>query len=340
MTRTMFRVLFVEAASSSRAQPVTSLGALLVTALMCASILLTAGRTEGAQDEVLRTIDSVGTRSIVVRADVSAGLTSAVLTRLDNVQGIDWAAAFGPAVDVTNSDVPFGTRVPLRRAYSTDFSKVGIPATTLPVSLSPAWGSDIALSQLGLRDGYGGVQDQDGQSAAVVGAANPPRALDFLQPFLVSPQQGAAAEPVTVLVVVANSPSLVESEARVVESLLGVSDPSLVEVTTSSQNAALRSSVEGKLANYRGRLVAAIFALSFLLVAAVWIGLVMLKRRDFGRRRALGASQVFIASLILVQVGILGFAGTLIGMAGAAFWLRSGGDPLPAPNYFVAIGLF
>lgn len=339
MARIRFSSLVHEVVAASRAQSVTSLGAIIIIAAVCASVLLTAGRTAGAQREVLRSIDSIDTRTIIVRADLAANMDSTILDRLDAIDGIEWAAAFGPAVDVTNSALSGGTRVPLRRAYTSSPGVLGIPDPGFLGNVAVARGSANAVRNLGLRDGYGGVTDEQGQSTAILGLFRPPELLAFLEPLLVNVEFDNEVGPVTTVVIVAETSAVIDADAAAVTSLLGVSDPSLFQVTTSSQTASIRDAVKGTLVRQGGRLVAAILVIGFILVATAWVGLVILKRRDFGRRRALGASQIFIALLILVQVFMSGFVGATLGSIVAALSLLVSGDPLPPASYFVAIAI-
>lgn len=63
----------------------------------------------------------------------------------------------------------------------------------------------------------------------------------------------------------------------------------------------------------------------------------MLRRNDFGRRRALGASQGLIVGLLLTQVSLLSAAVASIRCAVAAIGLAATGDPLPGPDFFAAV---
>ncbi len=58
-----------EAMASARSQPVASVVSIIMVAGMCATVLLTTGRTAGAEQAVVASIDSAGTRAVVVRAD-------------------------------------------------------------------------------------------------------------------------------------------------------------------------------------------------------------------------------------------------------------------------------
>ena len=80
-------------------------------------------------------------------------------------------------------------------------------------------------------------------------------------------------------------------------------------------------------------------ALTGLLVAIVQSALVLLRRKDFGRRRALGATRGLIAALILIQTASLATAGAMDGAAASAITLVTLGDPLPSVDYTAAVAL-
>jgi putative ABC transport system permease protein len=63
----------------------------------------------------------------------------------------------------------------------------------------------------------------------------------------------------------------------------------------------------------------------------------MLRRKDFGRRRALGASQGLIILLLLLQMTALGLIGAVVGTAVAVAVLVASGDPLPSVGFITAI---
>jgi putative ABC transport system permease protein len=329
-----------ESLASARSQPVASVVSIVMVAGMCATVLLTTGRAVGAEESILGTFDSAGTRSIVVRADADAGLDTSVLDRLTNIHGIEWVGAFGAARDVQNTSFPGGTKVPLRLAYGTDFWKLGIPAA-LPIPGNSALASASALEQLGMPGGAGGVVTEAGTDFAVVGSVGVPDYLKFLQPLVFVPQPTTATSPapVSVLVVIADRPSLVTPVSRAVQSILAVKDVTKVSLSNSEGLATLRALVQGQLGSFGRGLTSAVFALTAILVAAILYGLVMMRRKDFGRRRALGASQSLIVALLLTQMAALSLVGALAGGMVAAIALAAANDPWPGWDFFVAVGL-
>lgn len=331
--------LFRESLATAWAQPVASVVTIVMVAGMCAAVLLTTGRTVGAEQAVLSSIDSEGTRSIIIRADADAGLDTTVLDRVSNIEGIEWAAAFGPAEDVTNVDLVGGTKVPMRLAWGANLSSIGVDDRS-PVKDRSVWTSETAMVGLGLPSGIGGVVNHAGADFAVVGKLSPtPDYLTFLEPLAIAPQDPSTVGSVSILIVIADRPDLVAPVSKAVQSVLAVTDPTKTSMATSENLAALRGLIEGQLGSFGRSLVVVIFGLTAALVAAILYGLVILRRKDFGRRRALGASQSLIVSLLLAQTGILAAAGSAVGCLAAAVGLITARDPLPAPSFFIAVSV-
>lgn len=329
-----------EAVATAAAQPVASVVSVVIVAGMCATVLLTTGRTVGAEQAVLGSIDSAGTRSIIVRVDADAGLDSGVLDRIANIEGIEWAAAFGVARDVTNAAVPGGTRVPVRLVWSDHLEVLGVPELQ-PVENRTAWASASAVELLGMPDRVGGLTSESGADYGVAGQIPVPDYLEFLEPLVIAPQtvDPAADGTVSVLVVIAERPDLVSPVSQTVQSVLAVDDPTKVTLTTSESLATLRALIQGQLGSFGRNLVIVIFALTAILVAAILYGLVMLRRKDFGRRRALGASQALIVGLLLTQMAALSLLGAALGSGVAAVGLALTGDPLPGVDFFAAVAV-
>ena len=422
-----------EAALSARSARVASLLTITVVAVLCAAVLLTTGRTVGAQNAIVASIDSPSTRSIVVRAPESSGLDATVLSRLAHAAGISSAVAFGPADDVANAVFAGGQRVALRPEYSlstgspapdpgaptpttqtgarqttatqttatqtpgtqttgtqtpgtqtpgTQTTETQNPGTQNPAALSSAAhtqplgaagpahaeASVAARRVLGLADGVGAVASvATGATFDVTSTIDLPDYLRFLDPVVVAPvvvspvgatearspqpqpqqqqsqpqpqQRQSQPQPVTVLVVVARSSAQVPAVLALVVSVLGVENPEKVTVTTSTELATLRSDVQTQLGTFSRSLTALIFGVGALMVASIVYGLVMLRRKDFGRRRALGASRPLIVSLVLAQVTMLGVIGSIVGCAASLAVLVALGDPLPTTSFVTALAL-
>ncbi|WP_235933830.1 ABC transporter permease [Agromyces humi] len=237
-----------------------------------------------------------------------------------------------------NAAFPGGSRVPLRLAYGADWSIFGLPAT-LPADTSVAFGSAAALEQLGMPEPVGGVETIDGVGYAVAGSLTVPEHLAFLEPVLIAPQPAGTDRPVSTLVVIAERPDLVAPVAAAIGGILAVTDPSKVSVQTSEDLASLRAIIEGQLGSFGQTLTIGILALTGLLAAAILYGIVMMRRKDYGRRRALGASQRLIVSMLLIQTAVLAAVGAVAGSTVGAAILLAGGDPMPGLAYVGGVSI-
>lgn len=335
----MIGAVLREAVASARSQPVASVVTVVMVAGMILAVMLTTGRTVGAEQQVLSSIDSAGTRSITVRAEAQAGVTASVLDRIAGIEGIEWAAGFSAAADATNAAMPDGTRVPVRLAYSDQFGRIGIPDEPA-VSGRLAWGSDAALEQLGMPDRSGGITLTNGSSYGIAGAVDTPDFLRGFEPLVLVPQTDVEGdEPISVVVVIADTPELVVPVSNAVVSVLAADDPTKVSVQTSEALAQLRGVIQSQLGSFSRGLVMALLALTGLLVAMLLYGLVMMRRKDFGRRRALGATRALIVGLIVAQTGILALVGVLIGTIASAIALFATHDPWPGAAFTLALGV-
>ncbi|MFE7845519.1 ABC transporter permease [Microbacterium sp. NPDC057407] len=331
-----------EAIAAARSQPVASAVTMLMVAGMVISVMLTTGRTVGAEQAVLGSIDDAGTRMIEVRAESGAGLTSSVLGRIADIEGIEWAGAFSSATDATNALVPDGTRVPVRHAYGAGFDQLGIRDLPGPnLSGIAGYASAEALVLLGLTDSSGALTTVDtGAEYSVVGRIRTPDFLREFEPLVLVPREDLTGmETVSVLVIIAERPDLVAPLTSAVTSVLAVDDPSEVTVHTSEALARLRSLVQAQLSTFSRGLVLVMLLVTGLLVAVILYGLVMMRRKDFGRRRALGATRALIVSLLLTQTAVLALFGVTVGLGASLLCVLIMGDPLPGTTFTVALAV-
>ena len=322
----VYREAVVEAAS----RPVWSL--LIVTMIggMCVATLLTSGRTEAAEAAALAQIDAEGTRTLVVRAAADAGLDATVVGRIRRIDGVEMVVAFGPITDARNGLVAGAPRVPVRRMYGDLIGKsVG----------SGAYASHLGAEALGLRDGTGLIAADDGRDLVVRGTLDTPQVLADLEPLVVVPVTGLPPDPVVLLIVVVDEPREVAAVSGVVVNTLQLSDPTKATIETSVQLASVRAAVSGELRNYGRATVLGILGVAGALVAASLLGLVQMRRKDFGRRRALGASQSLIVALVLTEVLQMGVVGALLGTAATLVSLGLSGAALPTARFVLAVGI-
>lgn len=326
-----------EAMASARSQTVASVLTILMITGMVATVMLTTGRTVAAEQQILGNIDDTDTRTIQIRADDDAGLTADVLDRIAGIEGIEWAAAFSTARDATNA-ITNGPPVPVRTVYGRDLGRLGIPDTVLEPGVT-SYASTRALALFGMPDGVGAATTvATAEPLTIAGHVEVPDFLETLEPVVLTPVLApTGGETVNLLLIIAESPELVSPVASATLSVLAVSDPTSITVQTSETLAELRAIIQSQLGTFSRGLILGLLAVTGALVAVILYGLVIMRRKDFGRRRALGASRGFIITLLLTQTALLAFAGIALGLTVSLGSLAISRDPLPGAAFTLAI---
>lgn len=330
--------LLGESVRVAKSQPVSTGVTLLLVSAVCAVILSTTGQTVAAERQVLARIDEAGTRSLVV-SDTrgSAGLQPVAVERIAGLSGVEWVFGLGPAVDSRAASVPGGQPVATREIFG-DLPDV---VTTSEWDREPgtALVGDGAQVALGMRIPAGGAVTSDGDDISVVGwfAADDPVA-NLGNSLLVAPAPDSDTDLRTVHIL-AQRPEDVAPLALAVAAVLGPEDPMSVAIETSEALADIRAAVQGELGMYGRRLVLMVLGAGLVLVALTVYGSVTSRRRDFGRRRALGAGRSTIAALVTLQAFITALVGAVIGAgAGSAIVWRLTGD-LPDWAFVLAVSV-
>lgn len=334
-----------EILASVRAQRVPSLVTALLVLGATATVLATAGRNAGVEAAVLSRIDDIGTRSLSVYVQGNQpGFTPDVVRALASYDVIESVTGFGTVTDVTASANPAGTPVGMRTAYG----RLG--STTLTV-LAPvaghrqAWATPAAAQVLGLTGGRGVVRMVDplasggsgGQEVFVTGSVELPAHLASIDPAVVVPGSLDSGEPLSSLVVVADTPQDLAMVTRLVQAHLGDIPRDKVRVESSQSLADVRRIVGGELtAQSRGIVVGVMTAAAAAALVVVW-SMALMRRRDFGRRRALGATRMTIVALIVGQTFVISAAAALLGALAGVSWLAVGAQPIPTAPYIAAV---
>ncbi|UFS60502.1 FtsX-like permease family protein [Subtercola endophyticus] len=286
-------------------------------------------RVDGGTRVALRRQYSVPPASASELANASAPTLGMAPTTASAASAVSVASAEADGTPVGGA--PFGP------------NRTGAVGATPPAPSAPrAVASPAAARALGLADGVGSVESVASSAEYVVDRATAlPDELAVLDPVVVVPAVADPEhpQPVSVLVVVAATSAQVTAVTALVESVLAVVDRSKVTVTTSEQLAALSASVQSQLGDFSRSLTLLVFGVGSVLVAAVVYALVLLRRRDFGRRRALGASRSLIVALLLTQVALLGSIGAVTGCTAADLLLALTGDPPPTATFTFAVAL-
>ncbi len=330
------RVL-AEAVRTAASQPVASVVTALIVAAVCAVILSTTGQTVQAERQVLAQIDAAGTRSIVISdTQGSAGITADAVDRIARLSGVEWVIGLGPATDVRSAGNPGGRPAAVRAFHGALPPQVQVDGPSLQPGRALV--GPEAQATLGLILPFGGVVGEEVGDMAVVGSFEADDPLAFLNRSLLTvprPDETTLRS----IHVLTRRPSDVAVVTDAALAVLGPEDPTSVGIQTSETLAAIRAAVQGQLGRFGRRLVTIVLAVGLVLAGLNVYGAVTTRRRDFGRRRALGASRPLIVGLVAAQTFVVALLGASVGTVGTAFVLtRVTGTP-PDPTFALAIAV-
>ncbi|WP_029138064.1 ABC transporter permease [Nakamurella lactea] len=303
----------------------------VIVAGLCVAVFATAGRGAAAERQVAQRIEQAGTRLITVQYTAPTGtLDRLLVTRAGALSQVSWAFGLGPASDASLALLDGqGRAVPARSIYGT--APPDLPVTT---GRWPAPGEAVVspASQVatGLIDPAGTILYRD-HPTAVVGQVAPTGILAELAPYiLVNPAPdsvlagsrtatGQNAVGITTLYVLADRASDVLAVKDSLHQLLGINDQSTVTITASQTLADLGIAISGELGSSGRAQSIGVLAAGIAIIALSTYAAVAARKRDFGRRRALGAGRDAIIGLVLVQVAVPALTGALVGTA--AGWI-------------------
>lgn len=311
-----FHALVVEAWATSRARPVASSTTGLVIALVCLVTLATTGRTAATEQQVLATVDQLGTRLITVTDTTgSAGIDPDAVGVVAAVDGVEWAFGLGPASDVTLPGIG-ATRT---GALLTGRAVHGGLPDELPRTggRAPREGEAVAgagaAAALGLLRGSG-TADVAGRDVAVVGTFAAEGPLGVLDDTVLL-RDGPASASVRYVYARAAPGYDVEAVAELVRAVVPSAEPAAVEVEIAQGALDLRAVLSGAMGESSRQLMVTVLAVGLLLVELTTTAAVTSRRRDFGRQRAMGASRSAIVALVVLQNVISGVLGAVVGIA-------------------------
>lgn len=315
----------VRSAASSRVP--TALVAVLVAA-MCLTTILTVGRAAAAQERVQRRLEDAGSRVLELVDKKGHGfLTGTVVAQTAGLSTVDRAVGLGIPRDVTNATIgPGGTPVPA-------WTVLGDLGTALELVQGrwPRPGEGIvsvsAQRALGLDAPLGAVTTVDrAERCPVVGAFRARAPFADLDAGVVV--AGSAQESAHTLRVVASHAAAAPATQAAVLALLARTDPDELTVRSPTTLAELQGEVVGDLARYNRTLLLAVMATGALLVGVVSAADVLLRRRDLGRRRALGAPRWALMVLVVVRATCGAAGGAVVASAlGMVLTARVGQAP-------------
>lgn len=328
-----------------RSQKVTSSVIVVISALAIALVLGTAGLSAASQAKVLSTVDEAGTRSVTIYSKKpDQGFPVSILDSLERLDIVEEVVGFGMTTDVTNGSIVGGHKVALRTVYGrlardlrSRVTRIGIQSDNMHADpFHYAFASPDALELLALPPQGGGVQViNDGIDIAVVGQVQLSESFARLTPTLLMPAQTDTG--LTAIYLSAKNAHSIPLLTDLVRAHMREFTNEDYALSTSEQYAQLRAAINGELTESSHLLIVSVLlAGAGITMLVVW-AVVLLRRKDLGRRRALGASRIMIVSLTMGQVGLLTALGSATGIAASYGVMHLLTSPLPPVDFAGAL---
>lgn len=259
---------------------------------------------------------------MLVVADTRGGdlIGQAVVDQTRGLSTTERAVGVVVPVDVTNGVVgPGGTRVP---AWSIAGDLADVADLTVGRWPGPgeALVSDQGQATLGMDHPVGSValsSTTEVMDHNVVGSFTPREPFgDYAAGLVIAAPEGTVADSLHVVITDSTAAQAAQSTVLAI-----VDPPSFDAVTVQSPVglAELQAEVAGDLTTFGRTLLLGVLGAGALLVAIVVLADVLVRRKDLGRRRALGATRATILSLVIARTLLPALLGAAIGTA-AGLW--------------------
>ena len=330
--------LLADTMANARAQLAATLTLILITATACFAILVTTGQSAASEARIMEQIDAAGTRLIALSdSDGAAGILPTAPHQLARISDVTWALGLGTAVDVTNPALPAG--------HSASRLMVGdLPADlTLLQGRPPRPGEAVAgataAGTLNLGAGLGRITTSDPEATpvGVVGVFRASGPLAHLNDTILIAAHPDELDTLRYVYVMASDVTAVDRLETVLADSTPALNPAALTIETPTGAIALRDAIAGRLGTASRQLMAVVMAVSAVVIAVTTLATTLARRREFGRRRALGATRSALVGTLLLHTGLCAAAGTALGSVAGLATLTATTGSLPTWQFTTAV---
>ena len=330
------RSLVREALMMAWAAKAPSMLIVAVVSAMCAAALLTLGQSAVAAATLTSRLEESGTHRLVVLDNAATGFINVrTLTVITAMSTVDFGTALGSPFDAVNGHTgPGGPKIPV-------WPVLGPIDLTLDRGRLPEPGEVIvtadAMASLGLIEPVGFLTTLDGATTyPVVGSFTATSPIEDLAAgaILAAP----AGTPGRELRVMIDDIASASATVAAVMSTLAPPDPDNVAVDSPTAIARTAQDLNTQMLDFGRSNLALILGAGGSLIAVVALTDVLIHRRDLGRRRTLGITQVDLALVVTTRVLVVAFVGAVLG-CGAAWLANSRSGILTPPAFTYAVGV-
>jgi len=333
--------VLAEAVKAANRRPWRTLAVAVVAFAMCFSVLFTVGQAAGIERRVMAELESPAARLITVswRPNVG-GIPVEAVQRMTGLSHVSWVVGMSPAADVVNAAILGGNSCPAKAVIGELPGQPDLTATTAPGAVALVTAKSAAC--LGLMVPAGTISPASQQQTVIrenaipiIGQMETTEALSFLADFVFiwQPEETDVAEIFLLADRAQDIPDIIEAALA----LVGAANASDVAVEFSAERLELNALLERELAANSQVITLSVLAAGLLFIGVTLTLSVGAQRRDFGRRRALGASRSLLITLVILEAVLPAFYGGIIGTAIGAIVLLGIHQVSPGFGFLAAV---
>ncbi|ACZ32177.1 protein of unknown function DUF214 [Xylanimonas cellulosilytica DSM 15894] len=328
-----------DAVDGARAQRTATLTLLVVLATVCFAILVTTGQSAASEARIVEQIDSAGTRLVAISDDGGkAGILATAPHVLAGLSDATWAFGLGVAVDVTNPTLPDG-RAAARVIVGDAPADLAITGGRTPQPGEAIAGTG-ATAALHLGPGLGTIRPIASPGDDVVGVVGTFEATGPLAHLNDVILIAAAPDDVTSLryvYVMADDVAVIDRLETILRTSTPTLDVNALTVETPAGAIALRDVIAGRLGAASRQRMAVVMGVGAAIIAVTIASATASRRRDFGRRRALGATRSALVATTLAQSSLGALAGITLGTLAGVATLAATTGSLPSWRFVAGV---
>jgi putative ABC transport system permease protein len=293
-------------------------------------VLATAGGSIESQAAIIGRIDETGTTVItLVGTGPEAVIPASAVDRIGRMSGVAWVVGLGPVNDVQTESTG-GSPTPART-----YRAVRAPVRFGASGGAGAFVSEASAARLGIAGAYSVL---DPGAIPVVGWFEADDPLADLNSFVLTPSREESL-PLDRIIVAASDAGWVDEIAANLKTMAGLGTSTDVTVQRSQSLLDARAAVADEVARRDREMVVVILAAATALASIVVFTGTIASRRDFGRRRALGASQRQLTILVMLTTLWPALLGAALGTAAGTAYLASTLGYWPGPAFPLSVGV-
>ncbi|MCD4557973.1 ABC transporter permease [Schaalia sp. lx-100] len=299
-------------------------------------LILTAGKTATSQEKILSQLNSPTMRTLTILGEKASGFDTGLIGALDQYSVIESVIGMGPIHDYVSAVNPASPKVPGRTLYTTSAYALHVPAAPKNFPTS-AISSPKALATIGVSTRSATVREEKtGEEINVIDTKELPEVLKIYEPIILIPRNIEEKQPLSMISVTARTLEDIGSVEKILQQHLAGIPRSQVKIQLPDNISPLKKAITGELiASNRGILLATFIACVTATHIIVWT-VVLLRRKDYGRRRALGASRSLIVTLTVMHACFIAMLSASSGVLLTQLWLWFTHNSLPPLSFLGA----